>query len=233
MTLRLHWSPDSANLVVRLALEELGLAYDGVRLDRATGEQGSAAYRRLNPQGLIPVLEDGDLVLFETGAILWHLAERTGRLGPDGPLLSDDRARTRALSWLFYLSNTVHADLRVAFYTNRWIGPEGIAPLRAGIAARMAQHLDLIETQASGGFLGPAVCLPDLYLAVMLRWMQLYPGAAPILDSLDRWPGMAGRAAMIERRPAVRRAMEAEAILADHALTMPRLPDLPRDQVTG
>ena len=71
--------------IVRIALEELGLAYEAIRVDRAAGEHRSPGYLGLNPQGLIPVLEDGDLVLFETGAILLHLADRTGRLGPDGP----------------------------------------------------------------------------------------------------------------------------------------------------
>ena len=59
MVLRLHWSPDSANLVVRIALEEYGLLYEGIRLDRSKSAHKAPAYLAMNPQGLIPVLEDG------------------------------------------------------------------------------------------------------------------------------------------------------------------------------
>lgn len=234
MTLRLHWSPDSANLVIRAALEEFGLANEGVRVDRAAGEQRGAAYRRLNPQGLIPVLEDGPLVLFETGAILVHLADRTGRLGPDGPAADDPVARAAFLKWLFYLSNTLHADLRIAFRPNRWIAEPGGAALRTGVAARVAGHLDLIEGETgASGFLGAEATLPDIYLAMMLRWMQLYPVEAPVVAGLGRWPGLSALAARIEARPAIRRAMLAEAVPPDRAITAPRPPDLPAAEVTG
>ena len=58
----------------------------------------SGEYLEKNPQGLIPVLEDGETVLFETGAILWHLAEKTGRLGPNGPDVTDPKARAVAVA---------------------------------------------------------------------------------------------------------------------------------------
>ena len=54
--LRLHYAPDNASLVIRLALEELGIPYDTVLVDRRSGQQKSAGYLALNPNGLIPVL---------------------------------------------------------------------------------------------------------------------------------------------------------------------------------
>ena len=85
----LHYAPDNASLIVRLALEELGVPYRTTLVDRATRQQDSAAFRALNPAGLIPVLETPDGPLSETGAILLWLVERHGALGRWG------RARRR------------------------------------------------------------------------------------------------------------------------------------------
>jgi len=235
MTLRLHWSPDSANIVVRLALEELGLPFEAVRVDRAAAGHKAPAYLRLNPQGLIPVLEDGEIVLFETGAILLHLADRTGRLGPEGPDAHDPQARAAFLKWLFYLSNTIHADLRAAFYSHRYVAdPAAIPTLRAGLAARMRGHFALLAGQLTpGGWLiGNTPTLVDLYLAACLRWSRLYPTGAPLLGAADLPERLAGLARTCESRPAVRKAF-ADEFIRGHPLTDPAPPELPAAEVTG
>jgi len=233
VTLRLHWSPDSANLVVRLALEELGLPFEEIRLDRAAGAHRTPAYLRLNPQGLIPVLEDGPLALFETGAILLHLADRTGRLGPEGPDARDPSARAAFLRWLFWLSNTLHADLRVAFYTHRYVSAATVPELRAGLSRRITDHVALVEgAMASGNWpMGPAPRLTDLYLGACLRWARLYPTGAPAMTAPP-----AGRVgallAGLAARPAVQRALAAELIPSPDFLH-PLRPSLPAAEITG
>ena len=67
--IRLHFYPSTAAMVPHILLEELGVPYERARIDREHGALDSPAYRALNPNGLIPVLEDGDLVLYETAAI--------------------------------------------------------------------------------------------------------------------------------------------------------------------
>lgn len=228
MTLRLHWSPDSANLVVRVALELFGLPFEGVRVNRGKGEHKTADYLGKNPQGLIPVLEDGSLILFETGAILWHIAETVGELGPDGPPMTDAVARATALKWVFYLSNTVHADLRLAFYPDRYV--EDVAALRAGVARRMRTHCDLLEAQLDPG---AAITIVEIYLGICLRWARVFPRGNPVLDSLDPWPGLRELGERLEGDPAVRRAFAAEFIPGDRPITAPRPPDLPEAEVTG
>lgn len=233
MTLRLHWSPDSANLVVRIALECLGLAYEGVRVDRARGANRTPGYLALNPQGLIPVLEDGEIVLFETGAILWHLVERTGRLGPDVPA-DDPGTRAAVLKWLFYVSNTVHADLRMAFYGDRYIAEEGAGLLARGVAGRLSRHCDLLEDQlGAGGLATSQITLADIYLATCLRWAQIYPAGAPPIATLAPWPRLGALCRRIEALPGARRAFAAEHIVPDRALTAPLPPGLPAGEVTG
>jgi glutathione S-transferase len=73
--IQLHYVPSAASMAPHIVLEELGLAFELVKVDKEGGELNSVAYRKLNPNGLIPVLVDGDLVLFETAAICLHLAD--------------------------------------------------------------------------------------------------------------------------------------------------------------
>jgi glutathione S-transferase len=234
MTLRLHWSPDSANLVIRVALEELGLPFEGVRVDRAGLEHRQPAYLALNPQGLLPVLQDGDIVLFETGAILLHLADREGRLGPDGPDARDPQARAAFLKWLFYVSNTVHADLRAAFYSQRYIAEEAVPALRDGLAARMHKHLEMLDgvLATTGWLVAGTPTLADFYLAVCLRWAQVYPTGRPLLDSLAEPPRIVALLRAVEARPGTLRACAAEG-LGPHPFTRPTPPDLPPAEITG
>lgn len=234
MTLRLYWSPDSANLVVRIVMEVLGLTYETVRVNRGEGDHQRPEFLAKNPQGLLPVLEDGELVLFETGAILWHLVERAGRLGVDDPGSFDSSARATALRWIFYLSNTIHADLRVAFYTHRWVAEDRVEELRKGVRQRCDAHLNLMERQIEqGGLLGKQVTVPDIYLCVCMRWMQIYPPGDEMLRNLERTPGLAALAGRVEALPGAQRAFDAEFITKEGALTASKPPNLPASEVTG
>src|SRR5436853_4700386 len=89
---------------VRWALEEVGRPYD-VRLVSFEAKQ-EPAHLRLHPFGLIPTYEEGDLALFETGAIVLHIAERNAGLFPD-----DADARAQAIAWMFATLNTVEPPI--------------------------------------------------------------------------------------------------------------------------
>ena len=232
--LKLYWSPDSANLVIRIAMEMLDLPYEAVRVNRGAGDHKRTDFLARNPQGLLPVLEDGSLTLFETGAILWHVIERAGRFGPDGPEAADQQARAAALKWMFWLSNTLHADLRCTFYSHRYVPEEMIPTFRDGLGVRIAQHCDLMEAQiAECGLLGTAVTVPDIYLSVCLRWAQIYPPGQVMIDDLSKWPALHALSSRIEALTAARRAFEAEFIDPEGALTASRPPHLPPEEVTG
>lgn len=221
--------------MVRLVLEEFGRDFQTVRVDRAKGTQHAPDYLALNPQGLIPVLEDGGTPIFETGAILWHLAMRHDMLGAEGPRLDEEEPRAAVLKWLFFLSNTLHAELRIGFYTDAYIDGAHVEPLRHGLRRRLGQHLDLLEDQLVDGWLGQG-CGPtiaDIYLAVLLRWAQLYPAEAPPLGRTDRWGGLVELCRRLESRPAIRRGLAAGAIPVDQAFSAPQRPDLPSSEVTG
>ncbi len=229
--LRLHYAPDNASLIVRLALEELGLAYETRLVDRATSAQKSPAYRALNPRGQIPVLETDDGPIFETAAILLWLTENAPDTAPRLAPPPGDPARGPFLSWLFALSNGMQADLRRTFYTERYVGedPAAIAAHRALTQARIAEALDRFETLAGDPrpwFAAETPSILDLYLTVMLRWLALYPTGQTGWFQLARWPRLKGLAARVETRPAMRRAAAAEG-LGPTPLTAPRPADPP------
>ena len=107
-TYKLHFAPDNASLIIRIALEMIGAPYEAVLVDRSVAAQLSPEYRALNPLGMIPALETKEGVIFETGAILLWLAERHETTFP----LTKATDRADALKWLFFISNSLHAGLQ-------------------------------------------------------------------------------------------------------------------------
>ena len=208
----LFYSPDSANIVVRMVLEELALPYEALDVNRTQEGQRSPEFLRFNPQGLLPVLVDPaqDEPLFETAAILLHLADTHQALQPP------PAARGRLLKWLFFLSNTLHADLRALFYSERYVATDSaIAALRNALHRRVTEHCALLEAEmvrhqgpyVSGAHIG--VC--DFYLAACIRWAQLYPrGDALPLAQLAQWPRLLAMLRALEQRPAVQKAYALE-----------------------
>lgn len=240
MSYLLYYSPDSANLVIRMILEELGAHYDDSEVPRRRSER-DATFLRLNPRGLLPVLIDkaNDTVLFETGAIALYLADRHDTLAPSPQAVGHQQAQARAscLKWLFMLSNTLHADLRLCFYSERYVTrPSEIAPLRAVMAKRIQGHLALLEemlAEHGGAHLLPwglSVC--DFYLGCCLRWSQLYPaGHTPMsAGEVEHFPNLTRLLAGLQQRPSVMRALNREGIsgtafIAPTARLPARLPD--------
>lgn len=212
MAYTLFYSPDSANIVVRMVLEELALPYEALDVNRTHGGQRGAAFLRFNPQGLLPVLVDPaqDEPLFETAAILLHLADS------HQALQAPPAARGRLLKWLFFLSNTLHADLRALFYSERYVATEGaIAPLRAALHRRVTEHCALLEAEIArhqGPYLlGAQAGVCDFYLAACLRWAQLYPhGDVMPSAQLAQWPRLLAMLRALEQRPSVQKAYALE-----------------------
>jgi glutathione S-transferase len=212
----LHYAPDNASLIVRLFLEEAGLPYRAALVDRRSRAQDSADYRRLNPAGLIPALETPDGALAETGAILLWLVDRHG-LWP-----APDR-RGALLHWLFFLSNTAHAEMRRLFYPAQYAPPGSEAVHHAMTAGRLAGHFDLIEAAAERH---PALFAPGPgqvlapYVAAFLRWSALYPRGGAGWFDLGRWPALRALATAMDARPATARLALAEG-LGDRPFSAP------------
>ncbi|MEO3415636.1 glutathione binding-like protein [Roseovarius sp. CAU 1744] len=103
-------------------LEEAGVPYDLTFVDFAKKEQHAPAYLKLNPNGKIPTIVDRseDRAIFESGAILWHLAEKYGKFLPTDPV-----ARSEVLQWLFFQVGHVGPIMGQAMYFQRIAAPNG------------------------------------------------------------------------------------------------------------
>lgn len=183
---------------VRWALEELGQPYEVRYLSfRAMKEP---AHLRLHPFGQIPTLEEGDLVLFETGAIVLHLAQSHAGLLPD-----EANARARAIAWMFAALNTVEPpilDLAIAKFQegDRPWTQERLPLVQDRIRARLAQ---LSARLGDADWLDGAFSAGDLMMASVL--LRLRPSGL-----LDEFPSLAAYVARGEARPAYRRAFAAQ-----------------------
>ena len=222
--LRLHYAPDNASLCVRLALEVMGLSYEAVLVDRRVKAQKSRDYLALNPNGLIPVLETPDGPIYETAAILLWLADRVpGTVFPE----VDAADRGRALTALFWLSNTLHPSLRMLFYPQSYFAANPDS-LRIATQARIIAQLDLLQNEAwlDDSEIGILAC----YLAPMLRWMALYGGDTGWFD-LKRWPRLYDFAQRVESVEVIGNAAQKEG-LGPTPFSAPSLPVPPEGSAT-
>ena len=97
MAIKLYTAATPNGWKISIALEEMGLPYEVRVIDFASQEQKADWYVRLNPNGRIPTIEDDGFVVFESGAILVYLAEKTGRFLP-----RDVPGRSRVMQWLMF-----------------------------------------------------------------------------------------------------------------------------------
>ena len=183
---------------VRWALEEVGQPYE-VRLVsfRAMKEP---AHRAHHPFGQIPTYEEGDLALFESGAIVFHIAERHRGLLPD-----DTDARARAITWIFAALNTVEPPIleretaRLLEGDKTWY--EERLPL---VEARVRDRLDQLSRRlGDADWLDGAFSAGDLMMVSVLLRLK----SSGILDD---YPNLAAYVARGEARPAYKRAFDAQ-----------------------
>ena len=183
---------------VRWALEEVGQPYE-VRLVsfRALKEP---AHLALNPFGQIPTYEEGDLALFETGAIVFHIAERHAGLLP-----GEANARARAITWMFAALSTVEppilefANAKLLESNKPW-NAERLPLVQDRVRARLDQ---LSVRLGDADWLDGAFSAGDLMMVHVLQ--RLKPSGL-----LNEFPSLAAYVARGEARPAYKRAFAAQ-----------------------
>jgi glutathione S-transferase len=209
---RLHYFPSNANAAPHMVLEELGVNYDLVLVDRASNAQKSKEYLKINPNGRIPTLVDGRLVLFEAAAIVLHLVDQHPEAGLAPRVGTPERARF--YQWMTFLTNSLQEELMIWQYPDRLTGDEADATevVRRGAEKRAGAYLDVIEQhlKASGPlFLGETLSAADFYLVMLARW------ARPMMKPPRARPHIARLLDMVTALSSVRRAYEREGVTED------------------
>lgn len=196
-------SPDrgkgqARDMRVRWALEEVGQPYD-VRLV-SFREMKEPAHRALQPFGQIPTYEEGDLALFESGAIVFHIAENHAGLLPDDPA-----ARARAIAWMFAAVSTIEPPI-VEREQVRY--SEGDKPWYADrlpiLDDRIRVRLDDLSARlGDADWLDGAFSAGDLLMVMVLRRLEG-------IRMLEEYPSLSAYVARGKARPAYQRAFAAQ-----------------------
>jgi glutathione S-transferase len=198
------WVPDFArgqvrDLRVRWALEEAGLPYKTRLLEQ--GDQDKPEYRALQPFGQVPIIEDGDLVIFESGAIVMHIGESSDALLP-----TEAGERARATQWLIAALNSIEPFVMNVALIDLFYAKEEWAKLRRpGAVDFVRKRLSaLSKSLGDKPFLdGDRFTAGDLMMTTVLR----------ILENTDEVSNDERLSAYVERctaRPAFKRALSAQ-----------------------
>lgn len=207
----LHYYPDTAALVVRMVLAELGVQHRCALIDREGGALSSPAYRAMQPLGLIPALETPDGPMFETAAILLYLSDRHPGLAP----APDAPARAAFLKWLFFTSTNIHTTLLQLFYPERTAGEACKDAVQAQARARMALYLDTLDTAATGNPDWLPHDHPSIlgyYIALLLHWLGQFGADHPMQVNAANYPALHKVLVMLEGQHATQVIAEDEGL---------------------
>lgn len=206
------WVPPFArglvkDLRVRWALEEAGLPYRSRTIDFS--DQASPDYRALQPFGQVPTYREDDLVLFESGAIVLHIARRSEALMPP-----EEAGRDRAASWMFAALNSIEPAVQALADIDLFNAQEDWAKARRPQAeAYVRQRLDQLSERLNGNdYLEGRFTAGDLMMTTVLRNLRQ-------TSLVAEYANLAAYQARCEARPAFGRALNAQ--MADFTADAP------------
>ena len=168
--MKLYYMPGACSMTPHTALEWIGQPYEAQSVNRR--EVKSPEYLKLNPQGAVPLLVDGDLVLSQNAAILAYLDARF----PQARLFGSDdlKGKARAWRWLAFLNADVHKAFSPLFHLPDYVHDEAVKTAMQSAARDNIRHL-LAQADAQLAvqpYLGDDVSVADVYLYVLLRWCR-------------------------------------------------------------
>jgi len=207
--LRFHYNTAPNPMKVALLLEELGLDYEAVPVDTRKAEQHTAAFRAINPNAKVPVIEDDGVVVFDSNAILLFLADRAGRFVPPAGASAE---RAQALSWLMFVASGIGPfSGQSVHFRHAAPAPKDYALNRYDFEAH--RHWGIVEERLAGRrfMLGDAYSIVDM---AVWGWARMLPYVLGIDDPWGRYLGVRRLLDEIGARPAAARV---EALRRRHA----------------
>ncbi|OWQ48694.1 glutathione S-transferase [Roseateles noduli] len=191
-----HPTPNPSK--VALFLEESGLAYRLIPVDIAKGEQHGDAFRAVNPNGKVPAIIDDGIAIFDSSAILLHLARKTGRFNGD----PSDAGQAELLSWLMFIASGVGPFTGQAIHFTHY-APAGEAYGAHRYRFEADRHWAIVEARLATHryLLGDEYSIVDMALWGWCRGLQYLLGA----EAWTRYPNVARLFNEINERPAAQR----------------------------
>jgi len=187
MAITLYTAATPNGWKISIALEEMALPYQVRVLDFASNEQKSDWYVRLNPNGRIPTLDDTGFVIFESGAILIYLAEKTGRFLP-----RDVHGRSRVLQWLMFQMSAVGPMMGQANVFLRYF-PEKIQAVIDRYQREVTRLFGILDRQLAGNeYIAGEYSIADMAL---WPWVSGYEWSGVTVEEfehLKRWLALVG-----------------------------------------
>ena len=192
MPIKLYTAATPNGWKVSIALEELGLPYEVRVIDFAAKEQKADWYVKLNPNGRIPTIDDEGFVIFESGAILVYLAEKTGKLMP-----KDVHGRSRVMQWLMFQMSGIGPMMGQANVFFRYF-PEKIPAVIDRYQREVTRLFSILDTQlASHEYIAGDYSIADMAL---WPWVSGYEWSGV---SVEEFPSLKRWLALVGGRPAV------------------------------
>jgi GSH-dependent disulfide-bond oxidoreductase len=192
MAIKLYTAATPNGWKISIALEEMGLPYEVRVIDFASQEQKTDWYTKLNPNGRIPTLEDDDFVLFESGAILIYLAEKTGKFLP-----RDVHGRSRVLQWLMFQMSGIGPMMGQANVFLRYF-PEKIQPAIDRYQREVTRLFGVLDRQLAGHeYVAGEYSIADMALWPWVSGYEWSGVSVAEFPSVQRWLALVGA------RPAV------------------------------
>jgi GSH-dependent disulfide-bond oxidoreductase len=207
MAITLYTAATPNGWKISIALEEMGLPYEVRVIDFTTEEQKAAWYVALNPNGRIPTLDDDGFVVFESGAILIYLAEKTGKFLPQ-----DVHGRSRVIQWLMFQMGGIGPMMGQANVFFRYF-PEKIQPAIDRYQREVTRLFGVLDRQlASHEYIAGEYSIADMAL---WPWVSGYDWSGVSVagfTNLQRWLALVGARPAVQagRDVPIRRDREAE-----------------------
>lgn len=194
--MQLYYAPGSASFVVHWLLIELNAPHELIKVDLQSKEQKTAEYLKLNPNGVVPTLIIDGKAVYESPALVMHLADLYPEAGLAPAIGTLERAQF--YQWMFNLVNPLQSAMRQWWYPGEASGEDNIEATQRAVRERVENCWDRLDVHlaANGPYLlGDKISAADFMLTMLMRWTRNMPKPA------TEWPQLNALAIKMIARP--------------------------------
>lgn len=205
--MQLYYAPGSASFVVHWLMIELNVPHELVKVDLQSKEQKSAEYLQLNPNGVVPTLIIDGKAIYESPALLMHLADLYPEAGLAPAVGTIERAQY--YQWMFNLVNPLQSAMRQWWYPSEAAGEANSVAAQLAVRERVESCWNRLDAHlaANGPYLlGEKVSAADFMLTMLMRWTRNMPKPG------NDWPHLKALAVKMKARPSFKTLYDREGL---------------------